>query len=80
MSGDEIKNRTVYVLTRTNKADDDDSDIYVGSTSKPLERRLAGHIQLAKNFIERGCSENNRLFVRMNEIGWVIGRFYLYYK
>ena len=66
---DEIKPRIVYVLTRTNKADDDDSDIYVGSTSQPLEQRLAGHKYDTKNFMERGYSKNNRLYARMNEIG-----------
>ena len=66
---DEIKERTVYVLTRKNKADDDDTDIYVGSTSLPLWKRSCCHKQRAKNFIEIGCSKNNRLYVRMNEIG-----------
>ena len=66
---DEIKQRIVYVLTRKDKADDDDTDIYVGSTSQSLEKRLSQHKDTAKNFMKRGCSENNRLFVRMNEIG-----------
>ena len=43
--------------------------IYVGSTSQPLEKRFTDHISKAKNFIEYGCSENNRLFVRMNDVG-----------
>ena len=62
---DEIKNRTVYVLTRKNKADDDDTDIYVGSTSQPLGQRLCGHRHAA---IKPG-NENNRLYKRMREIG-----------
>ena len=37
MSG-EIKQRIVYVLTRKDKADDDDSDIYVGSRMVKLIR------------------------------------------
>ena len=69
MSADEIKPRIVYVLTRKDKADDDGTDIYVGSTSLPLEKRFTLHRQRAKNFIEDGCSGNNRLYVRMNEIG-----------
>ena len=32
MADDEIKERIVYVLTRKNKADDGNNDIYVGST------------------------------------------------
>ena len=66
---DEIKTRTVYVLTRTNKTEDDDSDIYVGSTSQPLPQRLARHMYSAKNFIGLGFSEDSRLYVRMNEVG-----------
>ena len=69
MSADEIKPRIVYVLAHKDKADDDDTDIYVGSTSLPLERRFVLHRHTAKNFIEVGCSENNRLYARMNEIG-----------
>ena len=62
---DEIKQRTVYVLTRKNKADDDDSDIYVGSTSQPLWRRFADHRKDAKWSINR----NNKLYKRMYEVG-----------
>ena len=60
-----IKERTVYVLTRKNKADDDDTDIYVGSTSLPLGQRLQTH----RSDAQRIGNENNRLYVRMNEIG-----------
>ena len=35
----EIKNRTVFMLCRT----DDGNDIYVGSTSIPLRKRFANH-------------------------------------
>ena len=69
MPADEIKNRIVYVLTRKDKADDDDTDIYVGSTSLPLEKRFSLHRYNANNFMDRGYSGNNRLYVRMNEIG-----------
>ena len=56
-----IKGRTVYVLTRKNKADDDDTDIYVGSTSLPLEQRLYCHRKDAKLLVNR----NNKLYKRM---------------
>ena len=62
---DEIKERTVYVLTRKNKADDDDSDIYVGSTSRTLEQRFVVH----RSDAIRSGNENNRLYKRMREIG-----------
>lgn len=61
----DVKYRIVYVLTRTNKADDDDTDIYVGSTSQSLEQRLRIHRHDAK----RPGNKNNRLYVRMNEVG-----------
>ena len=62
---DEIKQRIVYVLTRTNKADNDDSDIYVGSTSMYLSNRLALH----RCDAIRPGNENNRLYIRMREVG-----------
>ena len=36
---DEIKNRTVYMLRRT----DGGNDIYIGSTSQPLWKRFSDH-------------------------------------
>ena len=60
----EIKPRIVYVLTRTNMADDDDTDIYVGSTSKTLRKRLCIH----RFDATRVGNENNKLYVRMCEI------------
>ena len=65
MSGNEIKQRTVYVLTRKDKANDDDTDLYIGSRSQPLKERLRCHW---KDAIRPG-NENNRLYVRMNAIG-----------
>ena len=62
---DEIKNRTVYVLTRKNKADDDGTDIYVGSTSLPSWERLCCHRKDAKLLVNR----NNKLYKRMYEVG-----------
>ena len=64
MSSDEIKQRIVYVLTRKNKADDDNTDIYIGSTSMSLGKRLSGH---RRDAIRVG-NENNRLYIRMNEV------------
>lgn len=61
----DVKYRIVYVLARTNKADDDDTDVYVGSTSQSLEQRLRIHRHDAK----RPGNKNNRLYVRMNEVG-----------
>ena len=69
MAFDEIRQRIVYVLTRKDKTEDDDTDIYVGSTSQNLGGRFMGHVSRAKNFIKDGYSENNRLYARMNEIG-----------
>ena len=40
---DGIKNRTVYMLCRKDKSEDDGLDFYVGSTSQTLEQRLSGH-------------------------------------
>lgn len=65
MSADEIKPRIVYVLTRKNKADDDDTDMYVGSTSMPLNKRLCCH----RCDAIRVGNENNRLYKRMCEVG-----------
>ena len=61
MSSDEIKNRIVYMLRRT----DGGNEIYIGSTSIPLKKRYMVHMYNAKNFIGRG----SRLYARMNEIG-----------
>ena len=65
MSANEIKQRIVYVLTRKGKADDDDTNIYVKSTSKPLNGRLCRHRYSATG----SGNENNRLYKRMREIG-----------
>ena len=61
----EIKPRIVYVLTRTNKADDDDTDIYVGSTSRSLNDRLCCH----RCDATRVGNENNKLYSRMRAVG-----------
>ena len=49
MSADKIKNRTVYMLCRTDKPDDG-TDIYIGSTSVPLGRRYNIIDIMQKNF------------------------------
>ena len=56
------------MLCRTDKTEDG-TDIYIGSTSQRLERRLCRHRYRAKNFLEQGYSENNRLYKQMNDVG-----------
>ena len=68
MNASEIKNRTVYVLCRTDKPEDG-TDFYIDSTSRPLKERLWEHRYSAKNFMKRGFSENNKLFTRMSDVG-----------
>ena len=40
---DEIKDRTVYMLCRKDKKEDDALDLYIGCTSRPLGERLSDH-------------------------------------
>ena len=64
----DIKPRTVYLLRRTDKEEDDGTDTYIGSTSKPLKYRLKDHRGNTKR-----C--NSKLYVRMAEVGlenWTI--------
>ena len=65
MSADEIKNRTVYMLCRTDKPGDGTDIYYIGSSSHPLKERLRCH----KKDAQRPRNENNRLYVRMLRIG-----------
>ena len=65
---DEIKNRTVYVLCRTDKPEDG-TDLYIGSTSRPLKERLWDHKKKARKFKMLGYRENNKLFTRLNDVG-----------
>ena len=64
---EKVKNRTVYLLRWTDKPDDW-TDVYVGSTSQPLNYRLCCHKYSAKNFLRRGYTENN-LYTRMSRVG-----------
>lgn len=57
----EIKNRTVYMLCRTDKPEDG-TDIYVGSTSQRLKSRLRLHKANAKF-----C--DSKLYKRIREVG-----------
>ena len=60
----EIKERTVYLMWRNDKVFDG-TDVYVGSTLKPLSVRLSEHRSRA-----RGAGyENNPLYGRMREVG-----------
>ena len=61
----EIKERVVYVLTRKNKAADNNTDVYVGSTSYSLKKRLCEHRSTARG----AGNENNKLYERMREVG-----------
>ena len=65
MTTSEIKLRTVYLMKRTDKEDDDGKDLYVGSTSKPLRVWLWYHRGSSKT--KRDC--NNRLYTKMREVG-----------
>ena len=57
----EIKPRTVYLLRRTDK-EDNGKDLYVGSTSQTLKKRLGEHKSYTKI-----C--NSKLYKRMVEVG-----------
>ena len=62
----DIKPRTVYLLRRTDKEEDDGIDLYVGSTSrKNLNTRLCLH----RCDAIRVGNESNRLYKRMRKIG-----------
>lgn len=61
---DDVKLRTVYLLKRTDKPDDG-TDIYVGSTSLTLTRRLQLHRSAVSNLKKYG---NTKLYVRMREV------------
>ena len=60
----EIKPRTVYLMQRTDKIYDG-TEIYVGSTSKTLRRRLFDH----RGEALRIYNESNKLYTRMQEVG-----------
>ena len=66
---DKIKNRTVYMLCRTDKTDDDGKDVYVGSTSLPLPRRLQIHKYDAGSPSELKYYGASKLYERMREVG-----------
>ena len=62
-----IKQRIVYQLKRSDKRYNISSDVYVGSTSKNLDKRLKYHISDAKKLNDKG--EDNKLYRRMREVG-----------
>ena len=62
---DEIKPRTVYMLCRKGKKEGDGLDLYIGSTSLPLEERLSGHRASAQSSRDGG----SKVYKRMHEIG-----------
>ena len=53
------------MLCRKDKTGDDGTDLYIGSTSQPLEERLRCH----KKDAQRSRNVNNRLYKRMGQIG-----------
>ena len=61
----DIREGFVYVITRTNKTDDDYTDIYVGSTSRALNLRLSEH----RCNVTRVGNENNKLYKKMRAVG-----------
>lgn len=61
----ETKPRTVYLLKRTDKADDG-TDIYVGSTSMNLKYRLHSHRCSASYLWKYG---GTKLYKKMREVG-----------
>ena len=60
----DIKIRKVYLLRRTDKPDDE-TDIYVGSTSRTLRKRLWNH----RSDALRTRNKNNKLYKKMREVG-----------
>ena len=65
MSSDEVKNRTVYMLCRT----DGGNDIYIGSTSCPLGKRFSHHKQCAGNPLMLKYYCGSKLYQKMREVG-----------
>ena len=68
MSGG-IKERTVYMLCRIGKVEDDGTDVYIGSTSKPLCQRFSEHKQNAGNPSRLKYHGNSKLYRRIREVG-----------
>ena len=64
MADDEVKKRTVYVLSQ--KTPDENYDMYVGSTSRTMLERLAEHKSESKR---RKNSARIKLYKRMTEVG-----------
>ena len=65
MSSGEIKNRTVYMLSRT----DGGNDTYVGCTSQPLGKRFSHHKQCAGNPSRSKYYGGSKLYQKMREVG-----------
>ena len=63
MADNEVKSRTVYCLTK--KIPDETYDVYVGSTSMSLEKRLSLHKSNAK----QKQKENFKIYQRMSKVG-----------
>ena len=63
MADNEVKLRTVYCLTK--RIPDGNYDVYVGSTSRSLAKRLRCH----KSEANQKRSEDRKVYRRMNEVG-----------
>ena len=72
MSADEMKNRTVYMICRTDKVEDDGVDIYAGSTSSSLEKRLQEHRNSSRSKRDGGvklhCKKSNYALRKRNTL------------
>ena len=65
VTSNEIKPRTVYLLKRTDRPDNG-KDLYVGSTSQPLKKRLYDHKSETQR---KGNVNKSKLHTRMLEVG-----------
>ena len=63
----EIKLQTIYLLRRIGGIND--KDIYIGSTSQPLQYRLKNHQYYALHLKDSRYSKYNLLYNRMLGIG-----------
>ena len=63
MTDDKVKKRTVYCLSK--KIPDENYDVYVGSTSRPLSKRLSEHIHRCQQKFYR----ESKLHVRTQQVG-----------
>ena len=63
MTDNKVRRRTVYCLTK--KIPDENYDMYVGSTCKPLSKRLSHH----KNYSKKVFIKDSKFYKRLREVG-----------